>query len=402
MRKQGKLVITKIHDYIFSLLYDNGNNLMQVSCDGGEKNILNNIYIGRVHNLMPNINAAFIEYEPGKMGYYPIKDEDEPVFVDLERESGPLRNGDELFVQVVKEAVGNKEPVLSTNITFTGKYVVFNLQKSGVHFSNKIKWPELKESIQNRYDALGNVGFGYIIRTNAMHAELNSVFDEIDFFKNLWYGISDLRIYKKALSKLYQAPSSYISSIRDGYHNEVGKIVTDNEAIHNEIRDYLEVYQPEDINKLQFYHNQVTPLSVLYNIDRDLEQLLREKVWLKSGGYLVIQPTEALVSIDVNSGKYVSKKEAQKEYLKINLEAADEIARQIRLRNLSGILIVDFINMKASEHKEKLLHHFEEKLADDPVKTTLVDMTRLNLVELTRKKGRRPLHEQVDRHFFEK
>lgn len=397
MKKQGKLVITRIKEYVFSLLYDNENNLMQVSCDGGEKNILNNIYIGRVNNLMPNINAAFIEFSKGQMGYYPMHKEDAPEFVDLEREPGPLRVGDALYVQVIKEAVGNKEPVLSSGITFTGKYVVFSLKNRGVSFSNKIKWPELKEAILQRYEQLGYDGFGFIIRTNAMHANIESIFEEIEFFRNLWVATSDLRIYRKCGSLLYQAPSSYISSIRDGYHNEVGWIVTDDAKIYQEIKDYLEVYQPEDVQKLRLHDGSVTSLKVLYNVDRDLERVLSEKVWLKSGGYLIIQPTEALVSIDVNSGKYVSKKEAQKEYLKINLEAAKEIAHQIRLRNLSGIIIVDFINMQSEEHREILLKSLGDAVSEDPVKTTVVDMTKLNLVELTRKKGRRPLHEMVNK-----
>ena len=400
MKKQGKLVITQIKDYVFSLLYDNGNNLMQVNCDGSETSILNNIYIGQVHNLMPNINAAFIEYSKGKMGYYPISDRDQPIYVDLERPEGPLRVGDQIIIQVVKEAVGNKEPVLSSDITFVGKYVVFNLSKRGLFFSNKIKWPELKEAIQTRYDELGYQGFGFIIRTYAMQASIDSIFEEIEFFKNLWIATSDLRIFRKAFAKLYQAPSSYIASIRDGYNNEVGKIITDRENIYHEIQDYLEIYQSDDLNKLQLYDNSVTPLTTLYNIDRDLEQVMNEKVWLKSGGYLIIQPTEALVAIDVNSGKYVSKKDAQKEYLKINLEAAAEIAHQIRLRNLSGIIIVDFINMQSAENRQKLIKSFEAELSADPVKTTLVDMTKLNLVEITRKKARRPLYELVDKRIF--
>lgn len=397
MKKQGKLIITKIDEYVFSLLYDNGNHLMQINCDGGEQNILNNIYIGRVSNLMPNISAAFVEYSKGRMGYYPITEQDKPVYVDLERPEGPLRIGDEIIVQISKEAFGNKEPVLTSAISFVGKYVVFSLNKEGLFFSNKIKWPELKEAIQTRYDKLGYEGFGFIIRTNAMHTSIESVFEEIIFFRNLWKATSDLRIYRKCFSLLYKAPSSYISSIRDGYHNEVGKIVTDDPAIFREIKDYLEVYQPEDVNKLQLHDNSVTTLKALYSVDKDLERVLNEKVWLKSGGYIIIQPTEALVSIDVNSGKYVSKKDAQKEYLKINLEAAEEIAHQLRLRNLSGIIIVDFINMKSEESRETLIRTFEKLLEEDPVHTTLVDMTKLNLVELTRKKGRRPLHEQVNK-----
>lgn len=397
MKKQGKLVITRIDRYIFSLLYDTGNNIIQIGCDGNDKTILGNIYLGRVNNIMPNINAAFVEYSKGKMGYYPIEAGKEPVFVDLERDDAPLRQNDELIVQVTKEAVGNKEPVLTSDISFTGKYVVFSISKRGVFFSNKIKWPEFKEALQSRYDSMDKKDFGIIVRTNAMYAEIDTVFEEIEFFKNLWNAVSDLRIYKKNLSLLYQAPGSYIASIRDGYHNEVGQIITDDASIYNEIKDYLEVYQPEDINKLRFYDNSVTPLKTLYSIDTCLKNALSEKVWLPSGGYIYIQPTEALVAIDVNSGKYISKKEAQKEYLKINKEAAREIAAQLRLRNLSGVIIVDFINMRTQESKDELLKVFSEYIAEDPVKTNIVDMTKLELVEVTRKKIRRPLHEMVDK-----
>ena len=397
MKKQGKLVITKIQNYIFSLLYDNANRVMQINCDGNEDTILNNIYIGKVTNIVTNINAAFVEFSKGKTGYYPLDDGIEPQYVNLERQPGPLRVGDEIIVQIVKESVGNKEPVISGNINFVGKYVVFSLKNRGLSFSNKIKWPELKELIARRYEELGYHDFGFIIRTNAMHASAESIFDEIDFFSRLWLAVSDLRIYRKCYSLIYQAPKSYITSIRDGYHHEVSQIITDNEEIFNEIQDYLDVYQPEDVNKLKMYDNPVTTLQTLYNVRKELENALSEKVWLRSGGYIIIQPTEAFVSIDVNSGKYVSKKDAQKEYYKINLEAAEEIAHQIRLRNLSGIIIVDFINMLVRDNQDKLMKSFEQFVSEDPIKTTIVDMTKLNLVELTRKKARRPLHELVDK-----
>ena len=397
MKKQGKLVITRIHNFIFSLLYDNDNRVLQINCDGSKATILNNIYIGKVTNILPNINAAFVEFAKGQTGYYPIDEKVEPLYVNLERADGPLRVGEDIVVQVVKESVGNKEPVVSANINFVGKYVVFSLKNRGISFSNRIKWPELKEAITARYEKLNYKNFGFIIRTNAMHAPIDSIFEEIEFFSRVWLAVSDLRIYRKCYSLIYQAPKSYITSIRDGYHNEVAQIITDDESIYEEISEYLEVYQSEDTNKLKFYDNSVTSLQTLYNVRRDIEEALSEKVWLKSGGYLVIQPTEAFVSIDVNSGKYVSKKDAQKEYFKVNLEAAEEIAHQIRLRNLSGIIIVDFINMQVKENQEKLMKAFEEFVSEDPIKTSIVDMTKLNLVEITRKKARRPLYELVDK-----
>ena len=217
MKKQGKLVITRIQDYIFSLLYDNTNKVLQINCDGNNETILNNIYIGKVTNIVQNINAAFVEFSKGKTGYLPLDEGVEPQFVNLERPEGPIRVGDEIIVQVVKEAVGNKEPVISCNINFVGKYVVLSLKNRGLSFSNKIKWPELKEAVTFRYEQLEERPFGFIIRTNAMHAEIESIFEEIDFFSNLWLAVSDLRIYRKCYSLIYQAPKSYITSIRDHY-----------------------------------------------------------------------------------------------------------------------------------------------------------------------------------------
>ncbi len=401
MKKQGKLVITKIDNYIFSLLYDNNNDIMQINVDGNEESILGNVYVGRVSNIVKNINAAFIEFQNGLTGYYSLDTFDNPIFINPDRAPGPLRQGDLVLVQVIKEASGQKDPVLTTNINFVGKYVVFSLKQPGVHFSNKLKWPELIEAISNRYSKLNYFDFGFIIRTNAYHAEVDDIFEEIELFVKLWLVIKDLAFQNKNLSLLYKAPKSYISSIRDGYHNEVGQIITDNKLIYDEIRSYLEAYQFADLNKLKFYDNSVTSLQTLYNVRKNISDALCNRVWLKSGGYIVIEPTEALTSIDVNSGKYVSQKDSQKEFLKINLEAAKEIAHQIRLRNLTGIIIIDFINMKNKDYQTQLIKSLEEFLLEDPIKTSLVDMTKLNLVEITRKKGRLPLHQIVVKNFLQ-
>ncbi len=401
MKKQGKLVITKIENYIFSLLYDNNNEIMQINVDGNDESILGNIYIGRVNNIVKNINAAFIEFQNGLSGYYSLDTFDKPIFINTDRKPGPIRQGDLVLVQVTKEASGTKDPVLTTNINFVGKYVVFTLKQPGVHFSNKLKWPELIESITNRYSKYNYSDFGFIIRTNAYHADVNDIFDEIELFVKLWLVTKDIAMQKKSIDILYKAPKSYIASIRDGYHNEMGQIITDNKFIYDEIRSYLEAYQFADLNKLKFYDNQVTSLQTLYNVKKDIANALTDRVWLKSGGYIIIEPTEALTSIDVNSGKYVSQKESQKEYLKINLEAAKEIAHQIRLRNLTGIIIIDFINMKNKDSQEQLIKYLDDLLSDDPIKTSLVDMTKLNLVEVTRKKGRLPLHQIFVKNFLQ-
>ncbi len=172
-------------------------------------------------------------------------------------------------------------------------------------------------------------------------------------------------------------------------------ILTDAPELFEKAREYLNAAQPEDLKKLSLYEDPGITLSSLYRLEHHLKEALQEKVWMKSGGYLVIQPTEALTVIDVNSGKSISKKQVQEHYLKINLEAAEEIARQLRLRNLSGIIIVDFIDMKSDESRELLMQALSRAVSADPVPVRVVDMTKLNLVELTRKKVRKSLAEQV-------
>ena len=196
-------------------------------------------------------------------------------------------------------------------------------------------------------------------------------------------------------SCLYKTLPSYIAGIRDSYAGGLEEIVTDCPDLYGQLKEYLETSQAEDAGKLKLYTDRLLSLGKLYSLDNALSKALDKRVWLKSGGYLVIEPTEAMVVIDVNTGKYEGKKKLEETVLKINLEAAAEIARQLRLRNLSGIIIVDFIDMEREEDRKALLAHLVEVVSRDPVKTTVVDMTALNLVELTRKKVRKPLHEQV-------
>lgn len=395
--ESGKLIITRYKNNILSLLYDEKNEPVEICCDSGRKeSLIGNIYIGKVSAIVPSINAAFIEYLPGRMGCFIMDDEPSPAFADPERKPGPVRPGDLLIVQAAKDAQKTKEPVLSSNINLTGKYVVFTLNRPGIRFSSKFKDTEKKRVIKERYAGTQTDEFGFIIRTNSEYADTDLIFKEMEFYSEIWRSISGFSRCRPAFSLLYTAPKPYLACVRDCYDLAAGKIVTDDPGIYEEIRNYLAGYQENDTGRLVFYNNPAVPLKVLYSVEKHIEEALKKKVYLKSGGYIVIEPAEALVSIDVNSGKYVSKREAEREYLKINLEAAKEIARQIRLRNLSGIIIVDFINMKSPKDRQLLMKEFSGLLAKDPQKTTLVDMTKLNLAEITRKKGRRPLYELLD------
>ena len=173
------------------------------------------------------------------------------------------------------------------------------------------------------------------------------------------------------------------------------EILTDDPEIYGQIKEYLSVYQREDLEKLRLYSDPMVSLGKVYQLEKAMEEALSRHVWLRSGGYLVIDPTESMTVIDVNTGKYTGRKNLHDTIMKINLEAAGEISRQLRLRNLSGIIVVDFIDMESEEDKKLLLKTLSAYCLADPVKTTVVDITKLNLVEITRKKIRRPLYEQA-------
>ena len=193
---------------------------------------------------------------------------------------------------------------------------------------------------------------------------------------------------------MFSVPPAWLQDIRDSRDDELDEIVTDSPLLFDRLSAFVKETCPTLSGRLRLYTDDYS-LHKLYSLETELERALSERVWLKSGGFLVIQPTEAMTVIDVNTGKFTGKKNAEETFLKLNLEAAREIALQIRLRNLSGIIIVDFIDMETEESREELMRYLDSLLSSDQIKTTLVDMTKLGLVEITRKKVRRPLAEQL-------
>lgn len=384
--KNGKIVITHFNNAIITSLLDERNEVIEISFEmAGEERYLNNIYVGRVKNIAKNINAAFIEYQKDKVGYF-----------SLEKYKGKLNQGDLIVVQVAKDNVKTKFPVLTDDFNITGKNLVLITGNSDIHFSNKIKDKDEVEKIKKIIEPCTKEDFGFIVRTNAINSDRDSLLKELIKLKEIYNEIKIKSDYRVPFTMLYEAPKDYIMEVINSYDQNYSEIVTDVEEIYNEIKKYLIENQKENLDKLRFYNDEMLPLAKLYSVEKALSDATRSRVWLKSGAYLIIQPTEALVVIDVNSGKNVDRKSKREQFLNINLEAAKEIAKQLRLRNLSGIIIVDFINMESEEDKQSLLKTFEYYLKEDNVKTTLVGMTRLNLVELTRKKIKKPLFEQIN------
>ena len=238
-------------------------------------------------------------------------------------------------------------------------------------------------------------GCGIIVRTNSSGVSADIIEREVRQLYEQYTELVHTGIYKSCFTKLYQAPAGYLCDIRNGYEEEIEGILTDDKEIYETILTYMKTYSEEDCSKVKLYTNEMISLNRLYGVETKIEKALQKNVWLKSGGYLVIQPTEAMTVIDVNTGKAIEgKKNVEEHFLKINKEAAKEVAKQLRLRNYSGIIIIDFIDMVSEKAKKELIQCLESYIKKDPVKTVFVDITKLNLVELTRKKVRKPLHEQ--------
>ena len=363
-----------------------------VSGDHTDRHRLGDIYIGKVSNIVPNIGAAFIEIEKGVNCYYDMKDVNSAVFT---RKYGkkPLCIGDELVVQISRESVKSKAPTVTGNLSFTGRYAVLTHGNTRIGVSSKIP-KSMREEYKSELKDLQNNDYGIIIRTNAKDAPFEAVLEEIRTLREEYYSLVENAQTRVCFTCLKSAPPSYIADLKNVYMDGMESIIVGDKGLYTRIHMFFQAELPEKLNLLELYDDPSFPLDKLYSTQTVLDKALMERAWLKTGGYLVIQPTEALTVIDVNSGKATSRSDSEEGAMKVNLEAAREAARQIRLRNLSGIIVIDFINLKEEENTRKLLQEFRYFLAKDPIQTTLVDMTPLGLVEVTRKKVRRPLYEE--------
>ena len=388
-----KLIITKLNEYIVtSILEDEKVVEFHVTKNIQEQFVqLGNIYIGKVKNIVANINAAFIEIAPGVECYYSLQENPNPIFTNKIGKKA-LCIGDELLVQISKEAVKTKVPTVTSKLNFTGKYAVLTYGDTRAGASSKLSKQE-RDMLVSFAKQYTTEEFGIIMRTNAKNAEVHMLKVELEELVQMYHSTVTQATTRTCFTCLKHAQKDYLIDLRNIYQEGLTDIIIEDQSIYNEVKKYLSEEQPEDLDKLRMYQDHCLPLHKLYSIETQLENAQKTQVWLKSGAYIVIQPTEALTVIDVNTGKNISKKGDMEAYLKINKEAAKEIARQIRLRNLSGIILVDFINLSDVQYIDELLHYLQIELRKDPITTTLVDLTKLQLVEITRKKIRKPLHE---------
>lgn len=386
----NKLLITKLNrnniTYIATALYSE-KQLLELYLEPIEQeSILDNIYVGRVKDIVKNLNAAFIEIAPKMPCYYSLEDCHNPLYVK-KINSPRMVQGDEVVVQVVKENIKTKPPKVSTNLTFAGIYLILTTENTSLGISRKLPEEE-RERLRKLLEPYKNDRFGIVVRTNAAKAEPSEILKEYEGLKQEYEQLMQTAVHRTCFSCLRKSPPEFLAILKNLDASELEEIITDDLELWEQIK--AKGFQ------VTLYEDKMLSLSSLYSLEIRLQEALKERVWLKSGGYLVIQPTEALTVIDVNSGKSVAKKKVQEHYLNINLEAAREIAHQLRLRNISGIIIVDFIDMKEQSAKDELMVQLRRFVKADSVPVQVVDMTRLNLVELTRKKVRKSLREQIE------
>lgn len=377
----GKLIVTPYQGGILSALHDGGRVRLLDWNAPGEGMHCGDIYRAKVVSVSWNIRAAFADLG-GVNGYLPLADGE------------TVKPGDELTLQVEKEARGTKLTMLTRRLSLPGRLLVLLPEGKGIHYSHKLETEDIPEAVREALVPYA-AGCGLILRTNAADAQPEEIRKEAEQLKNTAKSLMTRAAHSPAPALLFRGDEPYLTLFRDLRNGEAEEIVTDDPGLFSKIGEWLAVYRPEDAGELRLYDDPQLPLQALYALPAALEKALQKKVWLKSGGYLVIEPTEAMTVIDVNTGKNEGYKDFEETVFQTNLEAAEEIAVQLRLRNLCGIIVVDFINMKDEAHREALLSKLAEAVAADPVHTAVEGMTKLGLVEMTRQKKSLPLAEKI-------
>jgi len=351
---------------------------------------IGNIYIGHVRDIVKNIEAAFVEFAEGTVGYLSLKNA-HPVFLN-KKNTNKVCEGDNIIVQVEKDRIKTKEAVLTGNFELAGRFSVITHGKTGISVSAKIRDEQYKKEIREKLadfmekNLPASNCYSVIIRTEGYQAELEEIKKELLELNAEYERILGLAKTRQKYYLLKLADTPVLRFVKSGMERDREcEIITDDEKIYNYLSEQKlqEIYQN---CKLRFYEDALLPLYKLYNLEGILDEAYSSKVWLKSGAFLIIEYTEALTVIDVNTGKCEKGKSKEATFLQINLEAALEIARQIRIRNISGIIIVDFIDMEVEEYTKKLLEYMRMIVSKDSVRTTVVDITKLHLMEITRKK----------------
>lgn len=364
-----------------------------------KRGIVGNIYKGKVSRVLPGMQAAFVDIGLDKAAFLHASDivphtecvsPGEKKHFKVADIAELVRQGQDITVQVVKDPIGTKGARLTTDITLPSRYMVFMPGSSHVGVSQRIDCEEernrLKKLTETHIDDLG----GYIIRTAADGVGDKELEQDIMYLKRLWSKVLQRQKSNKSGSMLYQDPSLAFRIIRDFVGSPLDKIRVDSKLAHKELCGFTEAYVPELYDALEMYTGE-RPIFEMYDVESEAQKALERKVTLKSGGYLIIDQTEAMTTIDINTGAFVGHRNLEDTIFNTNIESTQAIARQLRLRNLGGIIIIDFIDMHSAEHRRRVLECLNAALESDRAKTNVHDFSALGLVEMTRKRTRESL-----------
>jgi len=368
-----------------------------------DRGIVGNIYKGKVMKVLPGMQAAFVDIGLERAAflyvsdvYGKVEDYEEIGFQGEEmtlyfNPSSPIEDllseGQEIMVQVSKEPLGTKGTRITSHITLPGRYLVFMPTVDHIGVSRRIKDEKERRRLRELVQSIKPSAGGYIVRTASEGADTDEIRNDMEFLLHLWENVQRKRETSPAPSLIHNDLTMVLRVIRDILSPQVNRIVIDSREEYENIRSFINMYMPKQKYEITLYERE-EPIFDAYGVEMEIDKISGRKVWLKSGGYIVIDMAEALVAIDVNTGRYVGKRNLADTILKTNLEAAKEIAYQLRLRNIGGIIIIDFIDMDREGDREKVYQVLEESLKKDRQKTSIFKISELGLVEMTRKRTR--------------
>lgn len=357
--------------------------------------VVGNIYKGVVSNVLPGMQAAFVDIGLERNAFLYVDDallpdENNGRHHHKKAIEQLLRPGEELMVQVIKEPFGSKGARLTRQITFPGRHLVLMPTAEYAGVSRRIEEPEERERLRQIASELRPAGMGLIVRTVAEKQDMEAFQQDLNFLVSLWERIRARYDRQSAPSLVYQDLDLVYRIIRDLFSEQIKELLVDKRYEYEKILETLDILGPALKGRVKHYNGEL-PIFDVHGVEAEIEKALSRTVWLNCGGYLVFDYTEALTVIDVNTGKYIGKTNLADTVLKTNKEAAAEIIRQVRLRDIGGIIIIDFIDMESEEHRRQVLEVLTEKAKEDRTKSHILGLTALGLVEITRKKARQGL-----------
>jgi ribonuclease G len=385
------------------------------------RSIVGSVYKGTVTNVLPGMQAAFVDigltkdaflyagdYTANRGVEAALPDAEDEADVEVDEAEPPrreptvpieqvVRKGQDVLVQVSKESLGTKGARITAFISLPGRYLVYMPQARHIGVSRRIRDERERDRLRAALRALELPPGGFIDRTNAEGKGEAEFAADVQFLTRLWAQIQARYQQATPPAVLHEEADLTFRVVRDLFSPEVDEFVVDSADVHARCLEYVRALVPALEERVRHYTDRA-PIFEHFGVEKDIEKALRRRVWLKSGGYIVIDHTEALVSIDVNTGKYVGKRDFEQTVLKINLEAVGEVVRQIRLRDLGGIIIIDFIDMEVLEHREQVEKALKRALAEDKARTNVLGISELGLVEMTRKRVRQDLRALLSVH----